>query len=207
MEIKTIKGRDKANSGQKMKKIKPLLALAKRTQRHHRTLTFFALGILALILFFPVFYQIKHQEFRSLGLLGVFLLNLIGSATIFFPTPAFISVGLSVVHTNPLIVAFIAASGGALGETTTFLFGLTSREAFNLEKHKSLKKFKKNVFDKWGGLVIFFFAFLPNPLFDGIGMIAGISKYPIKRFLVFTFLGRFMRYLLIGYVTLYIALR
>jgi membrane protein YqaA with SNARE-associated domain len=123
------------------------------------------------------------------------------------PTPAFLSVGISATTTNPLLVAFVAALGGAIGEGTTFLFGYTSSKAFNLEKHKSLKRFKKKVFDRWGGIVILFFAFIPNPLFDGIGMVAGISKYPIKRFLFLTFTGRLFRYIVIGYVSSYIALR
>lgn len=187
--------------------MKPILARIRRNQKHHRKLYFVAVILLGLVLFFPVFYQVRHQEFRSLGLVGVFLLNLLGSATIFFPTPAFLSVGLSALHTNPLLVAFVAASGGALGEGTTFLFGYSSNKAFHLEKHKTLKRFKKKVFDKWGGLVILLFAFIPNPLFDGVGMLAGISKYPIKRFLLLTFTGRFFRYIVIGYVTTYIALR
>jgi len=160
--------------------------------------------VLGIILFLPVFYQINHREFRSLGLVGVFLLNLIGSATIFLPTPAFLSVGISATTTNPLLVAFVAAFGGAIGEGTTFLFGYTSSKAFNLEKHKSLKKFKKNIFDKWGGMVILALAFIPNPLFDGIGIVAGISKYPIKRFLMLTFFGRLLRYIVIGYVSSYV---
>lgn len=184
--------------------MKPILARLRRNQRHHRKLYFLLLFVLGIVLFLPIFYQINHKEFRSLGLVGVFILNLIGSATIFLPTPAFLSVGISATTTNPLLVAFVAALGGAIGEGTTFLFGYTSRKAFNLDKHKVLKKFKKKVFDRWGGMVILAFAFFPNPLFDGIGMVAGISKYPIKRFLILTFAGRLLRYIVIGYVSSYV---
>lgn len=187
--------------------MKPILARLRKNQKHHQKLYFLSLFLLSIILFFPVFYQIRHSEFRSLGLLGVFLLNLLGSATIFFPTPAFLSVGISATTINPLLVALVASFGGALGEGTTFLFGYTSNKAFHLEKRNFLKKFKKKVFDRYGWAVIFVMALVPNPFFDGIGMIAGISKYPIKRFLLITFSGRFFRYLVLGYVTHYIALR
>lgn len=187
--------------------MKPFLARLRRSQKHHQKLYFLLLGLLSVVLFFPVFYQIRHSEFRSFGLLGVFLLNLIGSATIFFPTPAFLSVGISATKINPLLVALVASSGGALGEGTTFLFGYTSSKAFNLEKRKMLRKFKKNVFDRYGWAAIFVLALVPNPFFDGIGMVAGVSKYPIKKFLFLTFTGRFFRYLVLGYVTQYIALR
>lgn len=187
--------------------LKTLLNKVRRSEEHHQKLYFGLFLFLGIILFLPVFYQIHHQEFRSLGLLGVFLLNLIGSAAIFLPSPAFLSVGISATQSDPLIVALVAALGGALGEGTTFLFGYSSHKLLRLEKHKWLKKFKNRVFDRWGTLVILALSFFPNPFFDGIGILAGISKYPIKRFLLITFIGRLLRYLLIGYVTSYIAFR
>jgi membrane protein YqaA with SNARE-associated domain len=187
--------------------LKILLKKIRRNENHHKKLYFLAMVALGFILFLPVFYQIRHQEFRSLGLVGVFLLNLIGSATIFLPTPAFLSVGITAIHTNPLLVAFVAALGASLGEGTTFLFGLTSNKFFNLEKHKWLKKLKKTILNKWGGLVILALAFIPNPFFDGVGIVAGLSRYPIKRFLLLTFCGRFLRYIVIGYISVYIAIR
>ncbi len=187
--------------------MKPILSRLRKNQKHHQKLYFASLILLSIILFFPVFYQIRHAEFRSLGLLGVFLLNMLGSATIFLPTPAFLSVGITATKVNPLLVALVASFGGALGEGTTFLFGYTSSKAFNLEKRRMLMKFKKNIFDRYGWAVIFVMALVPNPFFDGIGMVAGLAKYPIKRFLFITFMGRFFRYLVLGYVTQYIALR
>lgn len=187
--------------------VKTLLRKVRRNENHHKKLYFAVLVLLGIIFFLPVFFQIRYHELRSFGLLGVFLLNLIGSATIFFPTPAFLSVGITATQTNPLLVAFIGALGAALGEGTTFLFGFTSIKFFNLEKHKVLKKVKKIIHNKWGGIVILAFAFIPNPFFDGIGILAGLSRYPIKRFLLLTFCGRFLRYIVIGYVSVYIALR
>ncbi len=180
--------------------MKKIIALISKNERHHKKLYFLLLLVLGFILFLPVFFQIRFHSLRSFGLLGVFLLNFLGSATVFLPSPAFISVSITATQSNPLLVAFIGALGASLGEATTFLFGLTSNKFFNLEKHKWIYKFKKNIFDKWGEVVILLFAFIPNPLFDGIGMLAGVSKFPIKRFLVLTFIGRFMRYIAIAYL-------
>lgn len=186
-------------------RIKLLLAQFRKTQKHHQKLYFLLLVFLGFLLFFPVFYQLKHQQFRSLGLLGVFLLNFIGSATLFLPTPAFVSVGISAIKSNPLLVAVVGASGAALGEGTVFLFAYTSNKFFNLEKHLWLKKLKKIIVNRWGALVILFFAFIPNPFFDGIGIVAGLAKYPIKKYLLLTFIGRLFRYILIGYFAIYIV--
>lgn len=188
-------------------KLKHLLAQLQKNKRHHKKLYFVLLILLGIILCLPVFFQIRFHSLRSFGLIGVFLINLFGSATVFMPAPGFLSVGISATQSNPLLVAIIGALGSSLGEGTTFLFGYTSNKFFSLEKHKLLKKFKINIFDKWGAAVILFLSFFPNPLFDGIGIIAGLSKYPIKRFLILTFIGRLARYIVIAYVSLYIALR
>ncbi len=186
--------------------LKSLLNKISRNERHHQKLYFVLFVFLTIILFLPIFFQIRHQEFRSLGLVGVFLINLIGSAAIFLPSPAFLSVGISATQMSPFLVAFVAALGGALGEGTTFLFGYSSHKILKLEKNKKIILFRKKLFNKWGAVIILVLACIPNPIFDGIGIIAGISKYPIKTFLTLTFIGRLMRYLLIGYVSARIAL-
>jgi membrane protein YqaA with SNARE-associated domain len=55
---------------------------------------------------------------------------------------------------------------------------------------------------KYGAIAMFFFAFIPNPIFDGIGIVAGLTGYSPLRFLIITFLGRFLRNLLIVYAVL-----
>lgn len=200
MEIEAIKGKYKKMT------LKSLLKKISRNEEHHQKLYFILFVALGIILFLPVFYQIRHQELRSFGLIGVFLLNLIGSATIFLPSPAFLSVGISATQTNPLLVALVAALGGALGEGTTFLFGYSSHKLLKLEKNKKLLKFKRKIFDKWATPIILFFAFMPNPFFDGVGIVAGISKYPIKKFIILTFVGRLLRYTLVGFVSARIAI-
>jgi membrane protein YqaA with SNARE-associated domain len=188
-------------------KLSSLLSKLKRSEKNHKKFYFALLIFLAFVLFLPVFFQIRFHSLRSFGLIGVFFINLFGSATIFLPAPGILSVGISATQSDPLLVAIIGAIGASLGEGTTFLFGYTSNKFFELEKHKWIKKFKKSIFDRWGSAVILFFAFIPNPLFDGIGMIAGLSKFSVKKFLFLTFIGRLLRYLVIAYVSNYIALR
>lgn len=185
-------------------KLTSLLSKFRRSEKQHKKLYFALVIILGFILFLPVFFQLKFHWLRSFGVLGVFLINLLGSATIFLPAPGLLSVGITATQTNPFIVAVFGALGASLGESTTFLFGYSSNKVLELERHKFLKKFKKKVFDRWGSAVILFFAFTPNPLFDGIGMIAGLSKFPIKKFIFLTFIGRLGRYLVIAYLTSYI---
>lgn len=185
-------------------KFRSLIRKLQRSEKHHKKLYFALFVLLGIVLFLPVFFQIRFQELRSFGLVGVFFINLVGSATIFLPAPGLLSVGISATQSDPLLVAVIGALGASLGEGTTFLFGYTSNKLLELEKHKFIKWFKKRIFDKWGSAVILFFAFTPNPVFDGIGIIAGLSKYPIKKFIVLTFIGRLLRYVVIAYATSFI---
>lgn len=187
--------------------MKRILALIKRNEQHHRKLYFVLFLVLSALLFLPIFFQIRYHSLRSLGLIGLFFINAIGSATLFLPTPGLISVSISATQSNPLLVALIGALGSSLGESTTFLFGFTSRKVFNLEKHKWIIKFRKKVFNRYGSLVILGFSFLPNPLFDGIGIIAGISKYPVRKFIILTFIGRLLKYIVIAHISSYIAFR
>ncbi len=186
-----------------MNKIKSFGKYIQRTEKHHKKLFLFLLVLTSILFFLPVFIQLRYQEFRGLGLVGVFLLNLFGSATIFLPAPAFISVGIQATQSHPLLVALIAALGSAIGESATFLFGFSTSQFFDFKKHKTIYMITNLLLHKWKGVFIIIFSFIPNPIFDGLGMLAGITSYPIKRFLMLTFTGRLLRNILIAYSVLH----
>lgn len=174
--------------------------MAKKQKNHRLLHILIALAALSL-LFLPLFFKVGFQEFQSLGLLGIFLINLIGSATIFFPAPAFLSVGVGGNLYNPIMVALIGALGSSIGEAVGYVFGFSSKKIITYEKnHHFLFAFFRFLFKKYGDFMVLFFSFLPNPVFDGIGIFAGASEYSIKRFMVLTFIGRFARYIIIAYV-------
>lgn len=186
-----------------MDTIKKVGRYIKKTEKHHKKLFALALVITSILFFLPVFIQLRYQEFRGLGLVGVFLLNLFGSATIFLPAPAFISVGISATQTHPILVALIASIGSAIGESATFIFGFSTSQFFDFKKHKRIYSLTNTLLNKWGGIFILIFSFIPNPVFDGLGILAGITKYPIRRFLLLTFVGRLLRNALIAYSVLH----
>ncbi len=49
-----------------------------------------------------------------------------------------------------------------------------------------------------GAIVILILSFFPNPFFDLAGAAAGVLKYPLWRFLVFCFVGKTLRYILVA---------
>lgn len=185
------------------KRLKGFAKFLERKEKKHKVFFAIVFALCTLLLFLPIFIQIKYQEFRTLGLIGVFLLNALGSATVFLPAPAFLSVGISATQSDPLLVSFIAALGSSIGESATFLFGFSSTHFIDFKKHKTIYHLTRTLLHKWNGLLIPVFSFIPNPVFDGLGILAGITHYPIKKFIVLTFIGRFLRNILIAYFVLY----
>ncbi|MEM0480597.1 MAG: VTT domain-containing protein [Candidatus Aenigmatarchaeota archaeon] len=137
---------------------------------------------------------------KSFSYLGFFLVGLISSSTIIFPLPIYALVSVAPLFGyNPFLVAFFTSLGMTLGELTGYFVGYGSYKLLEkkIRKVKEYKKYKKYV-EKYGDVVIFLFSLLPLP-FDIVGIICGSVKYDIKRFLFFTFLGKFLKILAIIY--------
>lgn len=145
----------------------------------------------------------KFHILKQFGLLGIFLANFLGSASMFLPAPSFVSVVIGGNMYPPLIVAFIATTGSALGEAVGFIFGLSTQKMTNFKKHKILYNLLNFIFQKYGFWIIIIFSAIPNPLFDGVGILAGLTSFSLKRFLVAVFIGRLIRNIALAYVGSY----
>lgn len=158
-----------------------------------------------LFLLLPIFLPLDFKGLTAFGLAGLFLINFFGSATLFLPAPAILSVAIAGATINPLLVALVAAVAGALGESVAYLFGYSSNEVLNLKRHKRVYKYSQIIVHWKGGILIPVFAFFPNPLFDGLGILAGISGFPLKKFLIYVFIGRLFRNIGIAYLGLFLS--
>ena len=145
-----------------------------------------------------IYFQDKLSEFRSLGLLGIFLANLVGSATIFLPAPAIVTVVAGGFVYPPVLVAIVATLGATLGDMVGFLLGYSSKKVLIHKEHELYAKFA-GLIKKYGGLLIVIFAFLPNPVFDAVGIAAGALGYPVAKFFFWTALGRLARNILLAF--------
>ncbi len=153
-----------------------------------------------LLIFLPLFFKDYMSQFGSLGIFGVFLINFFSSSTLFLPSPAIFSVAVGGNLYNPLLVALFASIGSTLGEGTGFLFGHSSKKTLGFEqKHKVMYYLSNFLFTKYGIFIIFLFSLVPNPVFDGIGIFAGIASFSAKRFLLAVFCGRLIRNIAIAY--------
>jgi membrane protein YqaA with SNARE-associated domain len=133
---------------------------------------------------------------ENMGYLGVFLLGMLANATIFLPAPSWAVTIAAGATLNPLLVAMAAGAGEALGELTGYLAG--SSGSIVLEDRENYQK-SARLMKRWGVWFIMFLAFIPNPAFDIVGILAGALRMPIPKFLWGTFLGKFLRAVLLAY--------
>jgi membrane protein YqaA with SNARE-associated domain len=146
-------------------------------------------------------YQDFFKSARSLGLLGLFVVNLVSSAGFFVSGPAFLTVIAGGSLYSPILVALVAAVGACLGDMLGFAFGYSGRQLAKKKiSRQKILVFLQKKFNKHGELIIFMFAVVPNPFFDAVGILAGIVNYPPLRFFVIMLVGRFLRYWLLAQV-------
>lgn len=138
--------------------------------------------------------------FEKYGYLGVFIANLLSSFTVIFPAPPGMAVTIAVAATaNPLWAAVAASIGGALGEITAYYVGFGGRKLTALDqdpRYKIAEKWMK----RYGGFAIFIFAFIPIFIFDLVGIVAGVLRFPIGKFLLFCWAGRLPRAFIEAYL-------
>jgi len=135
---------------------------------------------------------------ESYGYLGIFLINLVGSATIILPFPAAAFVFASGAFLNPFLVGLIAALGCTIGEFTGYALGFGGRKVIEKKWKKWIKRTEK-LFEKYGGFwIIIIFAATPLPD-DIVGIVGGSLKYPLKKFFLASFIGKLILNLALAY--------
>ena len=140
---------------------------------------------------------IDVEQFASLGYFGVFLVTTLGNATLFLPVPGLAAVFAAGAFLNPIGVALAAGLGSAIGETVGYVIGVGGGEmATNTQWYPRIERW----FKRYGGVAIFGLALIPNPVFDMVGLVAGVAHYPVSKFILATFLGKTLRSLILAWL-------
>jgi len=148
-----------------------------------------------------LFIPLNPEELRVYGYGGVFIITLLGAATLFIPGPTMVATFVVGSLLNPLLVAVVAGLGSALGETTGYAAGYASlallapQERNDTWHQRILRWMSMHPF-----LTIFLLDAIPNLLGDLAGLIAGRNKYSYVKFLLASFLGKTVRFGLSAYL-------
>lgn len=149
-------------------------------------------GVTFTILWFAP--QIK--EFKHYGYSGVFLVSLIGNASIALPIPSLaVTFSMGAALSWPL-VGLVSGAGEALGESTGYLAGFSGSAMIdNKETYKRMQYWMEN----HGMLTIFVLSVVPNPIIDLAGITAGALRYAYYKFLFACLVGKTIKTLIFAW--------
>ena len=142
------------------------------------------LGVVFSLL--SLFITVKPEPFLKYGYLGVFAFNLFGPGTLLIPTLA--------RRMNIVPLGLVTSLGMAFNDSISWVIGISSDVI--IPRSKKTQKVERFL-QKYGFYGFFFLSLLPLP-YDFIGFIAGYLKIPYHKFFLPTFLGRYLRMILIG---------
>jgi uncharacterized membrane protein YdjX (TVP38/TMEM64 family) len=149
---------------------------------------------LMLTLFAIAFFYFSTDvsNLKSYGYFGVFLINVIGAASILLPSPAAASVIGGGAFLDDFLgvpawvwVGLVAGSGEAIGEFSGYAAGYGGRVI--VEDKPSYQRIARWM-ERRGTITMFLMSTVPNPLFDVAGLAAGAVRMPMKNFF-FSVLG------------------
>ncbi len=167
----------------------------------------FRMSILVFVVGFVVFATVlwltDSLSIENAGYGGVWIVSLIAAGSIVLPIPGPAVVCFATtpeLGMTPMMIGLVSASAEALGEMTGYLAGLSGRSL--LERNRFYPKVRRLVMRR-GGVILFFGAVVPNPLFDVIGIAAGSIGYPVKRFIAVVFVAKLIKSTSIAYACLW----
>ena len=133
---------------------------------------------------------IANTILEEAGLIGIFFASMFSHLTVIgrdLFAPAFLSLALT---THPALLGFSAGLGGAIGEVTTYYWGLGIKEALKEnEQDDVLSKW----IEKYGLLAILIVAASPLPD-TPIALLAGSARFPFRKFMIVEAIGKISFY-------------
>lgn len=153
------------------------------------------LGVIALTVVLVINRE-KIQELQAFGYPGIFLVSILANATILVPVPGVVFTSAMGAVFNPFWVSIAAGSGAALGELSGYMAGFSGQAVV-----ENAKRYERVVgwMRKYGDITILVLAFFPNPLFDLAGMLAGMLKMPVWKFLFYCVIGKVLKMMMFAY--------
>jgi membrane protein DedA with SNARE-associated domain len=151
------------------------------------------IGISVGIILIP---QEELHKLEGFGYVGIFLLALVGYATIFLPAPVAIVVFSMGAKLSPFGVALAAACGAALGELSGYLAGFSGQAII---ENNRLYDRMVTIMKRYGGIAVLVLAAIPNPAFDLSGIAAGALRMPMVQFLAWCVMGQAIKMSVIAF--------
>ncbi len=159
-----------------------------------------SLAITALV----IIYRHELARFATYGYVGVFIISLLGNATVILPVPSLLGVFAAGTAFNPLLVGLVAGVAEPLGELTGYLAGYGGSAIIeNRRLYEHVHHWMRSGDFLSGYVIIFVLSAIPNPLFDLAGIAAGAMRMPLRGFLVSCWLGKTLKATVLAFLGAY----
>jgi uncharacterized membrane protein YdjX (TVP38/TMEM64 family) len=166
---------------------------SKRTLNIIRVIVLLAVIALTVVL---VINRERIQGLQAYGYPGIFLVSILANATILVPVPGVVFTSAMGAVFNPFWVSVAAGTGAALGELSGYMAGFSGQAVVeNTARYDRMVGWMQ----KYGDITILVLAFIPNPLFDLAGMLAGVLKIPVQKFLIYCVIGKILKMMMFAY--------
>ncbi|HEY4720984.1 MAG TPA: VTT domain-containing protein [Anaerolineae bacterium] len=162
----------------------------KRSQAGRLLMLLLAVGISIALIVLTSQYREQIQNLGQAGLLGLFVISIIGNATLIIPAPVFVVACAAGLAFGPIPVGIIAGTGAAIGELTGYLAGYGGQAILPQGRFYN---WLRGFMQRHGMLTIFLLGAIPNPIFDVGGLIAGIIRMPVWKYLLAAAVGKSIR--------------
>jgi membrane protein DedA with SNARE-associated domain len=154
----------------------------------------FLLTVFAITFFY---FSADISNLRSYGYIGLFLINVIGAASILLPSPGAASVVGGGAFLDGWLglpaffwVGLVAGLGEAVGEFSGYAAGYGGRIVVeNRPEYKRIHRWM----DRRGTITMFLMSTIPNPLFDVAGLAAGAVQMPLRNFFFAVLAGKLIK--------------
>ncbi|MBC8160716.1 MAG: DedA family protein [Roseiflexaceae bacterium] len=137
------------------------------------------------------------KQMGNYGYLGLFVVQLLASATLVLPSPTLGFAYLAGKVLDPWLVGLISGVAAGLGEITGYLVGVGGSEFAQRNRYYPIIE---RYVRRWGIMTIFVLALIPSPVFDLAGIAAGTMRMPFWRFLLACSLGKTIRFIAVAWL-------
>lgn len=148
--------------------------------------------VVASLLFVP-----GEVNLGNWGYSGAFVINALSTATLLLPAPGIALILSMANELNPLGLGVASGLGGAIGSLTAYWAGAQGRQAL---EGKRFYKFMLSYMERFGGAALFLFSALAILPGDIASVVAGATKYPLKRYMLYVGAGNVVKMVLILYI-------
>lgn len=166
-----------------------------------------AVAVFAVV---PFLVDVDKETVKSFGYPGIFLVNMLGTGTVFVPVPGLTLIGQILIvegprdlGLHPVGVVVLGSLGMTVGEITGYITGRLGRRVSEAEqisvrggigeRLRRVGRLIDRLMARYGVATLFVLSAVPNPIFEIAGVTAGAVRMPIWRFLAAVGMGNTVR--------------